>query len=336
TAGLLSPALPPSCLSRLPLTGPAEYTEVTAKALIRCLVLTSCPHPLTGTQLCTPLPSALLNSMVIPHYAEEYTEASAKAHIRRLLDIVSCTLAFGPSTKQREEAQAAAAAAAGAEAAEGAAAAATSAPTSGSPHQGSNAGSAATEPANPGGADSSLAPLHEPAPEASSSVAEFGKVLGLGDVGGFLKKKPGEAASVEKQAGSSGGAGGRLTGGKHGDGALAEVEGSGAGGRELAVAGAERPQKMGKELGKVGTEAGIEVGKDLFVTGADGKRRFKGKREAVEAMAAAAAATEKGDMTGMFPEESKLGEFYEFLSAAYLTPPIQGESLDSPSVKTIP
>ncbi|CAI5476528.1 unnamed protein product, partial [Closterium sp. Yama58-4] len=271
----------------------------------------SLAHEVRGPHLRDSVDVVALKPCVLDLVQEEYTEASAKAHIRRLLDIVSCTAAFGPSTKQREEAEAAAAAEAEAEAAAAAAvspsvsaAAAASAPTSATPHQGSNAGSAATEPANPGGTDTALAPIHEPDPEASSSVAEFGKVLGLGDVGSFLKKKPGEAARARGQAGASVEAGGRPAGGKH-------------------VDGAESAQKLGKELGEVGKEAGIEAGKDLFVTGADGKRRFKGKREAVEAMAAAAAATEKGDMTGMFPEESKLGEFYEFLSAAYLTPPIQ-------------
>ncbi|CAI5468861.1 unnamed protein product, partial [Closterium sp. Yama58-4] len=61
-------------------------------------------------------------------------------------------------------------------------------------------------------------------PEASSSVAEFGKVLGLGDVGSFLKKKPGEAASAGELAGASGEARGRPTGGKqHADGAEISV-----------------------------------------------------------------------------------------------------------------
>lgn len=50
---------------------------------------------------------------------------------------------------------------------------------------------------------------------------------------------------------------------------------------------------------------------------------LKGKSEAAEAMAAAAAASEKGDMTGMCPTDSKLGQFYEFLSASHLTPPVQ-------------
>eukprot|EP00897_Mesotaenium_endlicherianum_P009525 jgi/Mesen1/8600/ME000005S08562 len=50
---------------------------------------------------------------------------------------------------------------------------------------------------------------------------------------------------------------------------------------------------------------------------------FKGKPEAAAAMRAAAEATEKGDMTGMCPHVSKLGQFYEFLSASHLTSPVQ-------------
>eukprot|EP00850_Spirogloea_muscicola_P010356 SM000060S19688 [mRNA] locus=s60:651874:664049:+ [translate_table: standard] len=58
------------------------------------------------------------------------------------------------------------------------------------------------------------------------------------------------------------------------------------------------------------------------VAGAALEGPVRGKNEAAAAMAAAAAATEKGDMTGMYPP-SKLGQFYEFLSAGHLTPPIQ-------------
>eukprot|EP00850_Spirogloea_muscicola_P015063 SM000112S24005 [mRNA] locus=s112:357300:369907:+ [translate_table: standard] len=166
----------------------------------------SLAHEVKGRQLADTVEVTALKPCVLDVVEEDYTEEAAIAHVRRLLDICATTIAFGQSSKQREEE----------EAKEG------ESSRHGDREQSTYSGS-------------------------SNAAAE--------DVSGAL---------VEK---------GNLL-----------------------------PEKQ--------------------VAGAVLEGPVRGKNEAAAAMAAAAAATEKGDMTGMYPP-SKLGQFYEFLSAGHLTPPIQ-------------
>eukprot|EP00271_Cylindrocystis_brebissonii_P010218 TRINITY_DN26344_c0_g1_i1.p1 TRINITY_DN26344_c0_g1~~TRINITY_DN26344_c0_g1_i1.p1 ORF type:complete len:2692 (-),score=551.04 TRINITY_DN26344_c0_g1_i1:1086-9161(-) len=209
----------------------------------------SLSHEIRGDGLRESLEVTSLKPCSLDLVEEDYTEETAVAHVRRLLDIVACTTSFGMSASEREA------------------------------KEGGDVSETGEVPAGKGGNRTARE-------DAEGHEENAGEAL------------PGSA---------EGGAEGRGLGRKASSGAAEDVEKEGAG--------------KGKKAGDKGNE-GVKT-----VNGAGSSDRklvpFKGKPEAVAAMAAAAAATEKGDMTGMCPRESKLGHFYDFLSASHLTTPIQ-------------
>ena len=183
--------------------------------------------------------------------AEDYTEASSLAHVRRLLDIIACTSAF-TDAEGRDK------------------------------HE------------------------HCGSPRSHKGPGSFRKA-----VASQLKGRQGEEASTRGRTGEVLEASDGTTSRESSRDGEAEVDGLG---------GREPGKNVGKGLSRVGLadQSPAEGGEGKLIS-------FKGKQEAMEAMAAAAAATEARDMTGMVPHDSQLGNFYDFLSASHLAPPLQSK-----------
>ena len=203
--------------------------------------------------------------------------------MRRLLDIVACTTAFGGKPVP---------------AGSSSSSSASDVPTAASPphHPPPAAVAAAASDAATPGSLAGSAPA-EPQADAESNTGtgeKAGGVLGLGSGSGLLGKS---TKGCSKRAGEP---------------------------RTVEATQAGADSSDGKECASLAGNEPSWKEDSLVTVGSDGKPRFKGRREAAEAMAAAAAAAETGDTSGMCPSDPQLGDFYDFIAAGHLTPPIQG------------